>query len=124
MRVAVPLIVIACLATAVAAAGVSAPKSIQLTVYNQDFALVKDVRSVTLKTGLNSIDVEDVASRIDPTSVLFKSLTAPNSVVILEQNYQYDLISPDNILNKSVGRRSCSRASTPMASPTLRPGRS
>ena len=88
-----------------AAGGVSAPKSIQLTVYNQDFALVKDVRSVTLKTGVNSIDVEDVASRIDPTSVLFKSLTAPNSVVILEQNYQYDLISPDNILNKSVGQR-------------------
>ncbi len=88
-----------------AAGGVSAPKSIQLTVYNQDFALVKDTRTVMLKNGVNSIDVEDVASRIDPTSVLFKSLTAPNSVVILEQNYQYDLISPDNILNKSVGQR-------------------
>jgi len=46
-----------------------------------------------------------VRPEIDPTSVLFKSLTAPNSVVILEQNYQYDLISPDNILNKSVGQK-------------------
>ena len=84
---------------------VSEPKALQLTVYNQDFALVKDTRSITLSKGLNSIMVEDVASRIDPTSVLFKSLTAPNAVQILEQNYQYDLISPENILNKSVGQR-------------------
>lgn len=84
---------------------VSGPKAVQLTVYNQNFALVKDTRTVTLSNGVNSIDVEDVAAKIDPTSVLFKSLTAPNSVMILEQNYQYDLISPENILNKSVGQR-------------------
>ena len=84
---------------------VSGPKSIQLTVYNQNFALIKDVRSVNLAKGITSIEVEDVAAKIDPTSVLFKSITAPNSVVILEQNYQYDLISPENILNKSVGER-------------------
>jgi hypothetical protein len=95
----------AVLVSAACAAPVSQPKSIQLTVYNQDFALVKDVRAVSLSSGVNSIDVEDVAAKIDPTSVLFKSLTAPNSVVILEQNYQYDLISPENILNKSVGQR-------------------
>ena len=84
---------------------VSGPKAVQLTVYNQNFALVKDVRTVNLAKGITSIEVEDVAAKIDPTSVLFKSLTAPNSVVILEQNYQYDLISPENILNKSVGER-------------------
>lgn len=83
----------------------SGRKAVQLTVYNQNFALVKDVRTVDLKKGITSIELEDVAARIDPTSVLFKSLTAPNSVTILEQNYQYDLISPDNILNKSVGQR-------------------
>ena len=87
------------------AQSVSGPKSLQLTVYNGNFALVKDTRTVTLSKGVNSIEVEDVAAKIDPTSMLFKSLTAPNSVVILEQNYQYDLISPDNILNKSVGQR-------------------
>jgi hypothetical protein len=84
---------------------VSGPKSVQLTVYNDNFALVKDARAVTLAKGINSIEVGDVAARIDPTSILFKSLTAPNSVAILEQNYQYDLINPDNILNKSVGQR-------------------
>ncbi|MDH7601529.1 MAG: DUF4139 domain-containing protein [Armatimonadota bacterium] len=83
----------------------TARKSVQLTVYNSNFALVKDVRSVKFTKGIFSYELEDVAAKIDPTSVLFKSLTAPNSVVILEQNYQYDLISPDNILNKSVGER-------------------
>lgn len=84
---------------------VSGPKSLQLTVYNSNFALVRDTRAVSFISGMNSIEVSDVAAKIDPTSVLFKTLTAPNSVTILEQNYQYDLISPDNILNKSVGQR-------------------
>ncbi len=88
-----------------AAGTVTAQKSVQLTVYNSNFALVKDVRTIELVKGINHLEVEDVAAQIDATSVLFKSLTAPNSVVILEQNYQYDLISPDNILNKSVGKR-------------------
>jgi len=87
------------------AQSVSKSKSAQLTVYNGGFALVKDTRTVTLKKGINSIEVADVAAQIDPTSILFKTLTAPNSVAILEQNYQYDLISPDNILNKSVGEK-------------------
>ncbi len=84
---------------------VTGPRALQLTVYNGGFALVRDTRGITLKSGVNSIEVEDVAAKIDPTSILFKTLTAPNSVSILEQNYQYDLISPDNILNKSVGQR-------------------
>ena len=83
----------------------SAPKSVALTVYNAGFALVKDTRNITLVKGVNSLEIEDVAAKIDPTSILFKSLTAPNSVSILEQNYQYDLISPDSILNKSIGQR-------------------
>lgn len=97
-------ILVAVVASVCGAQTVSGPKSVQLTVYNQNFALVKDVRTVNLTKGITSIDVEDVAAKIDPTSVLFKSLTAPNSVSILEQNYQYDLISPQNILNKSVGQ--------------------
>jgi hypothetical protein len=83
---------------------VSGPKSLQLTVYNGNFALVKDTRSIDLTAGVNSIAVEDVAAKIDPTSILFKSITAPNSVAILEQNYQYDLVNPSNILNKSLGK--------------------
>jgi hypothetical protein len=84
---------------------VSGPKSVQLTVYNSNFALVRDVRTINFAKGINTIEVSDVAAKIDPTSVLFKPLASANSVTVLEQNYQYDLISPDNILNKTVGQR-------------------
>ncbi len=99
------LAVLVALTSCTYAAKVSGPKSVQITAYNSNFALVKDSRVISLEKGFNSLDVEDVAAQIDATSVLFKSLTDPNSVTILEQNYQFDLITPENILNKSVGQR-------------------
>lgn len=81
------------------------PPGIALTIYNQNFALVKDRRSLELTEGRNTIIVEDVATEIDTTSVHFKSLTAPRAVIVREQNYQYDLINPVTLLNKSVGKR-------------------
>jgi hypothetical protein len=80
-------------------------KGIELTVYNANFALVKEVRTVELRTGRQELRVEDVAAQIDPTSVGFKSMTPGKRIEVLEQNYQYDLISPQAILNKSVGKR-------------------
>src|SRR5262249_36201498 len=84
---------------------VSKPKSVSLTIYNQNFALVKDRRNVELAKGRNHVVIEDVAAQIDPTSVHFKSITAPDAVVVREQNYLYDLINPTTLLNKSVGKR-------------------
>ncbi|MEN6521247.1 MAG: DUF4139 domain-containing protein [Armatimonadota bacterium] len=97
--------VLTVITTAATAQTVSGPKEVQLTVYNGNFALVKDTRTVTLNQGTNSIEVEDVAALIDPTSILIRSLSNSGSFSILEQNYQYDLINPENILNKSVGQR-------------------
>lgn len=84
--------------------GASDSKGVNLTIYNQNFGLVKDVRDVTLNTGINFVRFADVAAQIDPTSVSFASLTAPNAVVVREQNYQYDLIDPTTILAKSIGK--------------------
>lgn len=75
-----------------------------ITIYNRNFALVKDIRRVLFVEGRNTITIADVAARLDPTSVHFKSLTAPNTVVVREQNYRYDLIDPPTLLNKSVGK--------------------
>lgn len=83
---------------------ISESSSVSLTIYNQNFGLVRDTRSVELGSGINHVRFEDVAAKIDPTSVSFTSLTAPNSVVVREQNYQYDLIEPTTILSKSVGK--------------------
>jgi hypothetical protein len=76
----------------------------EVTIYNQNFGLVRDVRNMHLHEGVNHVRFEDVAAQIDPTSVNFQSLTAPNGVVVREQNYQYDLLDQNTILSKSVGK--------------------
>lgn len=79
--------------------------SSEITVYNQGFGLVKETRVLNLKEGRQSVAVEDVASQIETNSVGIRSLTDPDGFTVLEQNYQYDLISPLAILNKSVGQK-------------------
>lgn len=91
-----------CLGLAMAAA--DAPLT-ELTVYNQGFALVKEGRTVRLRAGRQTVAIEDVAQRIEPSSVAIRSVSAPGSFTVLEQNYQYDLISTQAILNKAVGGR-------------------
>jgi hypothetical protein len=83
----------------------AAPTATEVTIYNQGFGLIKETRSFDLKAGRQTVSVEDVAAMIEPSSVGIRSLTDPNSIGVLEQNYQYDLINPIAILNKSVGQR-------------------
>lgn len=80
------------------------PEDVAITVYNQNFGVVREKRRINLKSGTNFLSVEDVASTIDPTSVSFSSLTSPNETVVREQNYRYDLVDPQTILFKSVGK--------------------
>ena len=81
------------------------PESPEITVYNQNFGLVKDYRTITLTKGNNTVFVDNVASLIDPTSVHFKSLTSPDGVWVKEQNFRYDLINKSNILDRMVGKK-------------------
>ncbi len=73
---------------------------VDITVYNQNIALVKDKRVLALKSGMNEVRFTDVASQIDPTSVQFTSLTDPNGTRVLEQNYAYDIVGSAKILQK------------------------
>lgn len=75
-----------------------------LTVYNQDLALIREVRNLDFKKGVFEIKFKDVASRIDPTSVHFKVSKFPDQVTILEQNYQFDLVSSEKILEKYIDK--------------------
>jgi hypothetical protein len=80
----------------------SQQNEIALTVYNDNLALVKDMRTVSLPGGTQLYKFLDVAAQIDPTSVHFKSLTAPDKISILEQNYEFDLISATKLMQKYV----------------------
>lgn len=79
-------------------------ESVAVTIYNGDLALVKDVRKVQLKKGLNAIAMRDVSAQIRPETALLRSINAPGSLSLLEQNFDYDLLSPEKILEKYVGK--------------------
>jgi hypothetical protein len=75
-----------------------------LTVYNSDLALVRDVRTLELPRGTFDLKFMDIAATVNPATVHFRSLTEPSRVNVLEQNYEYDLLEPDKLLRKYVGR--------------------
>ena len=79
-------------------------KDMMVTIYNGNLGLVKDVRETRLPVGLGEAQFTDVAALIDPTSVHLRSLTDPAGLRILEQNYEYDLLSSDKLLEKYVGK--------------------
>jgi hypothetical protein len=84
------------------APAVAEAEGVELAVYNQDLALVKDHRSLDLTKGLNEVRFVDVAAMIDPTSVHFSSLTDPQGTAVLEQNYEYDVVGSAKLLQKYV----------------------
>ncbi len=69
------------------------------------YGVVRQITKIDLKAGVNTVRITDVASGIDPTTVSFKSLTAPDAAAVLEQNYEYDLINSEKILEKYLGKR-------------------
>ena len=75
-----------------------------ITVYNSDIALVRDVRNLQLARGVGNLRFMDIAATVNPATVHFRSLTEPTRVSVLEQNYEYDLLEPDKLLRKYVGR--------------------
>ncbi len=75
-----------------------------LTVYNSNLSLVRDVRQLTLPTGESTLKFMDIAASINPATVHFRSLNDPAKVNVLEQNYEYDLLDPNKLLQKYVGR--------------------
>lgn len=77
---------------------------VALTVYNTDLGLVKDRRELRLPKGTGELRFMDVAARIIPASVSISSLAAPESLRVLEQNYEYDLVSPQKLMEKYVGK--------------------
>jgi len=75
-----------------------------VTIYNVNLALVKDQRQARLPLGRSELRFMDVASQVIPTSVHITSLVSSDSLQVIEQNYEYDLLNPQKLLDKYVGR--------------------
>jgi hypothetical protein len=79
-------------------------EEVSVTVYNSQLGLVKDVRKLTLPRGLAELQFSEVAAKIMPQTVHIKSLADPAWLQVLEQNYEYDLLSPQKLVEKFVGK--------------------
>ena len=79
-------------------------QNVAVTIYNGDLALVKDTRKTKLKTGLNILALRDVSAQIRPETALLRSINAPSSLTLLEQNFDFDLLTPEKLLEKYVGK--------------------
>ena len=79
-------------------------ENVAVTIYNHDLALIKDVRRLKLNKGDNAIALRDVSAKIRPETALLRSINAPASITLREQNFDYDLLSPAKMLEKYVGQ--------------------
>jgi hypothetical protein len=79
-------------------------KDLAVTVYNSNVALVRDVRRLRLPAGTLDLRYMDIAAQVNPATVHIVSLDAPKDLSVLEQNYEYDLLSPQKLLQKYVGK--------------------
>ncbi len=77
---------------------------LNVTVYNSNIALIRDVRQIHLASGTFPLRFEDVAASIMPATVHFRSLSEPAKLNVVEQNYEYDLLDAQKLMQKYVGR--------------------
>ena len=79
-------------------------QSVAVTIYNENLALIKDTRRVALDAGINRLALREVSGRMRPETASLRSLTHPGSLSLIEQNFDFDLLTPAKLLEKYVGR--------------------
>ena len=80
--------------------GTDARKNLSVAIYNGDLALVKDTRTISLVSGVNDIAFVDVSAQIQPETALLQG----KGFAVLEQDFNFDLLSPSSLLDKYVGK--------------------
>ena len=79
-------------------------KEVAVTIYNENLALVKDKRTLTLPEGENTLAFREVSARMRPETALLQSSSQQEDIVVIEQNFDFDLLTPQKLLEKYVGR--------------------
>ncbi|MDH5256451.1 MAG: DUF4139 domain-containing protein [Gammaproteobacteria bacterium] len=102
-------IVLACLSTNTFAqytttSAIDKQSHIALTVYNNNLALIKDTRNISLKAGKNRLIFENISAKIKPETASLNTTNDENPIKLIEQSFNYDLITPKNLLEKHLGR--------------------
>jgi hypothetical protein len=79
-------------------------QEVAVTIYNNNLALVKDQRKLKLASGQVALAFRDVSAQIRPETALLRSVSAPGSLNVIEQNFDFDLLTPQKLLEKYVGK--------------------
>ena len=79
-------------------------QSVAVTIYNEDLALIKDVRQVVLDPGTGRLALRDVSARMRPETAQLRNVLHPDAFDLLEQNFDFDLLTPAKLLEKYVGQ--------------------
>lgn len=98
------LILVAAVCAGEVVSSMADQQEVAVTIYNEDLALVRDQRQVDLPQGAVDLALREVSARIRPETALLSSLTRPEGLTILEQNFDFDLLTPAKLLEKYVGR--------------------
>lgn len=83
--------------------GKDARQDLAITVYNNNFAVVRDTREITLPEGLVALEYQDIPTGIEPSSVMVDGRGVP--LDIIEQNYRFDVLSRRALLQHYIGRQ-------------------
>lgn len=79
-------------------------QEVAVTIYNNNLALVKDQRKLSLPSGAVALAFRDVSAQIRPETAQLRSISTPGSLRVLEQNFDFDLLTPQKLLEKYVGK--------------------
>jgi hypothetical protein len=77
---------------------------VAITIYNDNLALIKDQRKLQLKPGMSTLAFRDVSAKMRPETALLRSLSSAGSLTVHEQNFDFDLLTPQSLLEKYVGQ--------------------
>ncbi|MDR2560581.1 MAG: DUF4139 domain-containing protein [Holophagales bacterium] len=80
-------------------------QSLAVTIYNSNLALIKDQREAGLPKGMCQLAFQEVSARIMPETAILRNNTSPKDFWIAEQNFDFDLLTPQKLLEKYVGEK-------------------
>ena len=79
-------------------------REVAVTIYNENLALVKDSRKLKLERGPNQLAWREVSAQMRPETALLRNLSDPEGLRLIEQNFDFDLLTPQKLLEKYLGR--------------------
>ena len=80
-------------------------QEVAVTIYNEQLALVKDLRYIKLDNGSNKLAFREVSAQMRPETALLRSIDHPKGFHLIEQNFDFDLLTPQKLLEKYVGKK-------------------